>query len=180
MTASFNLSQLANNLNTSGRLDATDGLYGVLPPANGGTGQSSLTANNVLLGNGTSGVQTVAPGASGNVLISNGSTWTSGNISSVSGFGKSFATNGYQYLPSGMLMQWMRQNGVNVSTNYTINFPVAFANDCLNIQITSVTNDGSSFVPTIVSYNASSVTYRWERPSGGFNPANFFIFAIGY
>jgi hypothetical protein len=50
---------------------------GTLPVANGGTGQSSLTANNVLLGNGTSGVQTVAPGASGNVLTSNGSTWTS-------------------------------------------------------------------------------------------------------
>ena len=48
-----------------------------LPVANGGTGATSLTANNVLLGNGTSAVQAVAPGASGNVLTSNGSTWTS-------------------------------------------------------------------------------------------------------
>ncbi len=43
----------------------------------GGTGQTSLTANNVLLGNGTSALQVVAPGASGNVLQSNGTTWTS-------------------------------------------------------------------------------------------------------
>ena len=43
----------------------------------GGTGQTSLTANNVLLGNGTSAVQFVAPGTSGNVLQSNGTTWTS-------------------------------------------------------------------------------------------------------
>lgn len=43
----------------------------------GGTGSTSLTANNVLLGNGTNPLQTVAPGTSGNVLTSNGTTWTS-------------------------------------------------------------------------------------------------------
>lgn len=48
-----------------------------LPVASGGTGASSLTANNVLLGNGTSAVQSVAPGTTGNVLTSNGTTWTS-------------------------------------------------------------------------------------------------------
>jgi hypothetical protein len=48
-----------------------------LAVADGGTGSSSLAANNVLLGNGTSALQAVAPGTSGNVLTSNGSTWTS-------------------------------------------------------------------------------------------------------
>jgi len=48
-----------------------------LPVANGGTGQTSLTSNNVILGNGTSAVQTVAPGTAGNVLTSNGTTWQS-------------------------------------------------------------------------------------------------------
>jgi hypothetical protein len=48
-----------------------------LAVADGGTGSSSLAANNVLLGNGTSALQVVAPGTSGNVLTSNGSTWTS-------------------------------------------------------------------------------------------------------
>lgn len=47
------------------------------PVANGGTGATSLTANNVILGNGTSAVQVVAPGANGNVLTSNGTTWVS-------------------------------------------------------------------------------------------------------
>lgn len=50
---------------------------GTLPVANGGTGASTLTANNVILGNGTSAVQFVAPGTSGNVLTSNGTTWAS-------------------------------------------------------------------------------------------------------
>ncbi|MCX6106238.1 MAG: hypothetical protein NTY08_10455 [Proteobacteria bacterium] len=50
---------------------------GTLAVANGGTGASTLAANNVLLGNGTSAPLTVAPGTSGNVLTSNGSTWAS-------------------------------------------------------------------------------------------------------
>jgi hypothetical protein len=50
---------------------------GTVAVSNGGTGATSLTANNVLLGNGTSQLQVVAPGTSGNVLTSNGTTWTS-------------------------------------------------------------------------------------------------------
>jgi len=49
--------------------------------AQGGTGLATLTANNVILGNGTSTPTFVAPGTSGNVLKSNGTTWTSGTIS---------------------------------------------------------------------------------------------------
>lgn len=43
----------------------------------GGTGLATLTANNVILGNGTSTPAFVAPGTSGNLLTSNGSTWQS-------------------------------------------------------------------------------------------------------
>lgn len=48
-----------------------------LPVASGGTGAATLAANNVLLGNGTSAVQEVAPGSSGNILTSDGTTWVS-------------------------------------------------------------------------------------------------------
>lgn len=58
--------------------------YGTLGVTGGGTGATSLTANNVLLGNGTSALQTVAPGTSGNVLVSDGTTWTSGTVSGTS------------------------------------------------------------------------------------------------
>lgn len=43
----------------------------------GGTGLTTLTTGNVILGAGTSTPTFVAPGTSGNVLTSNGSTWTS-------------------------------------------------------------------------------------------------------
>ena len=48
-----------------------------LTVSDGGTGRSTLTAENVLLGDGTNAVKFVAPGTNGNVLTSNGTTWTS-------------------------------------------------------------------------------------------------------
>ena len=50
---------------------------GTLPVANGGTSLTTLTANNVILGNGASAPTFVAPSTSGNVLTSNGTTWAS-------------------------------------------------------------------------------------------------------
>jgi len=52
-------------------------INGPLTVAVGGTGAATFAANNVLLGNGTSAFQVVAPGTTGNVLTSNGTTWTS-------------------------------------------------------------------------------------------------------
>jgi len=62
-------------------IDASAVTTGTLVVARGGTGASTLTANNVLLGNGTSALQAVAPGTNGNVLTSNGTTWTSAALS---------------------------------------------------------------------------------------------------
>jgi hypothetical protein len=70
----------SGNLTLGGTLSAvnlTSQVTGTLPVANGGTGATTLTSNNVIIGNGTSAVQFVAPSTSGNVLTSNGTTWTS-------------------------------------------------------------------------------------------------------
>lgn len=71
--------QNANNVNITGGTitGITD-----LAVADGGTGRSTLAANAVVLGNGTSGVNTVAPGSSGNLLVSNGTTWTAATLAS--------------------------------------------------------------------------------------------------
>lgn len=58
-----------------------------LAVADGGTGVSTIPANAVVLGNGTSAIQTVAPGSNGNVLKSNGTTWTSAAPTVTSGLG---------------------------------------------------------------------------------------------
>ena len=85
-TGTVNGISLSGTVTSSGNLTLGGALSGVnlasqvtgtLPVANGGTGQTALTANNVVLGNGTSAVQVVAPGTSGNLLTSDGSTWAS-------------------------------------------------------------------------------------------------------
>ena len=74
--ARTNLSAASSGANSD--ITSITGLTTALTVAQGGTGAATLTANNVVLGNGTSAVQFVAPGTAGNVLVSNGSTWTSG------------------------------------------------------------------------------------------------------
>ncbi|MCH9836045.1 hypothetical protein K0U83_10310, partial [bacterium] len=72
-------SQTLTNKTISGASNTISGLT----VASGGTGRATLTANNVLLGNGTGAVGLVAPGTSGNVLTSNGTTWASSTPSAV-------------------------------------------------------------------------------------------------
>ena len=58
----------------------------------GGTGSTSLPANQLLVGNGTNGILSIAPGASGNVLTSNGTSWSSSSPSST--FSSDITVNG--------------------------------------------------------------------------------------
>ena len=53
MTQAYNLSQLANNLDSTGRLDATDGLVNAVPVANGGTGSANASGARSNLGLGS-------------------------------------------------------------------------------------------------------------------------------
>jgi hypothetical protein len=80
-TARTNLSAAKSGSNSD--ITALSGLTTALSVAQGGTGSTTLTANNVLLGNGTSALQAVAPSTSGNVLTSNGTTWQSSALSAV-------------------------------------------------------------------------------------------------
>jgi len=81
----------------------TTNVTGTLPVANGGTGASTLTSANVILGAGTSAVTFVAPGSSGNLLTSNGSTWTSAAPSGGGGLGGTtvFTSSGTFTIPTG-------------------------------------------------------------------------------
>ena len=86
--ARTNLSAAKSGANSD--ITSLTGLTTALSVAQGGTGSTSLTANNVLLGNGTSAVQAVAPGTSGNVLTSDGTTWQSSTPASPIGVGQTW------------------------------------------------------------------------------------------
>lgn len=64
-------------------------LGSALTVSNGGTSSTTLTANNILVGNGTGALQVIAPGTSGNVLTSNGTNWYSAAAAAGGGGGGS-------------------------------------------------------------------------------------------
>ena len=102
--------QLLNNIVYGGSI--TNGtivsLTAPMSVANGGTGVATLTTNNVVLGNGASAVQFVAPGTSGNLLTSDGTTWASTTpaIIAPTAIGQvPFSTNGTSYTATQKITQ---------------------------------------------------------------------------
>lgn len=136
--------------------------------ANGGTGSTSLTANSVLLGNGTSALSSnlVAPSTNGNVLTSNGTTWTSaalpasggltllGTITTTSGNSVSLGSlnlSGYKYIYNVF-------NGVASNTS---------GPDCFisSTNVNSTMGIAASFSNTIGQLNYGCQI--WDLTSGG-------------
>ena len=81
MTQAFNLSQLANGVNSSGQLNIATYVTGTLPSANlptvpvdkGGTGETTYTNGQLLIGNTTGNTLTKATLTAGtNITITNG------------------------------------------------------------------------------------------------------------
>ncbi len=65
----------------------------VVTASQGGTGLTTLAANSLLAGNGTGTVNLIAPSTNGNVLTSNGTSWTSSApVKSATGYRRSGAT----------------------------------------------------------------------------------------
>jgi hypothetical protein len=152
--------QNANNVSITGGTitGITD-----LAVADGGTGRSTLTANNVILGNGTSAVNFVAPSTSGNLLVSNGTTWTSTTLAS-SGVKLGLGITGEVWNN----VTGSRSGGTLYTNNYA--YPIAF----------SAYGSGSGSSNTQIYVNGSLVYYnnaQWNGP--GAIPGGWFIVPPG-
>jgi hypothetical protein len=114
---------------TIGAINQTGDTFN-LAVAQGGTGLANLTANNVLLGNGTSALQAVAPSTSGNVLTSNGTTWQSqaagASFTDLSYTGTLTGGTGVANLGSG---QFYKDAAGNVAIGSTNTDPFALARE---------------------------------------------------
>ena len=117
-----------------------------LAVADGGTGRSTLSANAVLIGNDTSGLNTVAPGTSGNVLTSNGAAWSS-TTPAVVGVGQTWQSV-------------TRSAGVTYtnSTGKPICFLMAFASGASSNDYVTLTIGGVS-IPFIYAVLVSGVVF---------------------
>ena len=130
-----------------------------LAVGSGGTGSTTLTANNVLLGNGTSALQVVAPGTSGNVLTSNGTTWVSSAPGASGATVTSTTSTGPYYIvgssaTSGSLSTAYVNTGIsyNASTGDTTTPQVVASN---GIFVNNLTVGATYSIPS--GYSAHSV-----------------------
>ena len=146
----------------------TPSTNGLVKVAQGGTGLTTLTANNVILGNGTSNPIFVAPGSSGNVLTSNGTTWTSAGLSPefLSGTRMTFnQTNA----PTGWTKDTSTDNAGfrlvsgGVSSGGSVNFTTAFS-AATSITISSIS--GSAGATTLSTPQIPSHTHAISRDPG--------------
>ena len=145
-------------------------LGAALPVASGGTGATTLTANNVILGNGTSAVQVVAPGTSGNLLTSNGTTWASSAppTSFITGmilmWSGSIAT-----IPSG----WALCNGSSGTPDLRNRFIIGAHSDDAGVAKTTITGSptqtGGSKDAIVVSHTHTASSSPHQHSSSAYN-----------
>jgi hypothetical protein len=145
-------------------LNANNISSGVLAVAQGGTGASTLTANNVILGNGTSAVLFVAPGASGNVLTSNGTTWTSAaaaafDSGTVMLFAQTTAPTGWTKNTSSGDNSALRVVTGTASTGGSVAFTTAFASQTPSGSVSITAVSGSAGATTLTTPQIPSHTH---------------------
>jgi hypothetical protein len=96
-------------------------------------------------------------------------------LNDFTGSNQSLTTNGYQKLPGGLILQWITQN-TGASDFVTANWPIAFPNACLNVQVTTGPGlaETNYFDGVVVSYSSTQVRF------GYYSNTQYQVFAIGY
>ena len=118
------------------------------------------------------------------VLESNGvGTWriVSGSVSlrNSRDFGKSLASNGYQRLPSGLIIQWGSETITSNAGNVTRSFPLAFPNVGLFVMTSHNAQDNVYANPQITLVSASQFSIGLTMATGGLSRVLPWI-AIGW
>jgi len=136
----------------------------------------------VLLGNGTSTVQFVAPGSTGNVLTSNGSTWTSAaaaafDSGTVMLFAQTTAPTGWTKNTSTGDNSALRVVTGNASTGGSVGFTTAFASQTPTGSVSITAVSGSAGATTLSTPQIPSHTHTTNIRGGdggsGSGPGNY-------
>lgn len=149
-----------------------------LSVSKGGSGAGSFTANNVLLGNGTSAFQVVAPGSSGNVLTSNGTTWQS---TAPGGFVSrgAFITNNGTCAISSQHDSFIASVSHPATGQCTLTFTGSYWS-AAPICVVSPTSAGDVYMGhTLAAATTTDVTGRVSDHSGVAADADFSIVCVG-
>src|SRR5574337_300202 len=122
---------------------------------------SSIGGGCYIMVDSTGGAAQVAAGAQSNQAVNLGQ------------FGNSLAGNGYQKLPSGMIIQWL-SGTIGFGTSTTLNFPIAFPNNCF-AAFGNVQNNTAGYALSIAGTTKTTVSGYHNAPTN----QQVYIFAIG-
>ena len=144
---------IPNNFAVTGTLGVTGAttLTTALGVTSGGTGLATLPANNVLIGNGASAVASVAPGTSGNLLTSNGTSWVSSPSTSGVAFPQNIQSADYTLVLSDAGKQIFHPASDTATRTYTIPANASVAFSIGTVVIFTVENGGRSVAVSITS-----------------------------
>lgn len=168
-TARTNLGAAKSGANSD--ITSLSALSTPLSVAQGGIGAAELTDNYVLLGNGTDAPQMIAPGTSGNVLTSNGTTWSSAAPTAASGITlgtpvatTSGTTKDFGSLPAGIKQFTISVAGISFTTTAALGFRL-----------------GAGGTPQATGYtsNFGTIAVAANTTTGGSTTAGFLTSALG-
>jgi hypothetical protein len=119
----------------------------------------------------------------GDILTYNNSTnsWVASSLSA-QGFTASLSSNGYQRLPSGVIMQWGLLSSVSLDqTWHLVNLPITFPNKIFNASATIEYQDAVVYsIGTVIKGLSSSGFYVMGDNSTASSSGNIYWQAIGY
>lgn len=173
--AGSNTTQIA----TTAFVTAATGTLGTMASQNanavaitGGTVAATFTGN--LTGNVTGNVT----GSSGS-CTGNAATVTDGVVTAnFTGSNQSKATNGYQKLPGGLIMQWGTYSGHSGWSSVNVTFPIAFPTATVNVHTTI---QAGQLGNTEGALTVNSVSTTGFTSTSGFSGAfSVYYLAIGY
>lgn len=155
-----------------------------LSVAQGGTGAATLTANNLLIGNGTGAMSFLAPGTSGNYVKSNGTTWTSAAPTTISSVVvKTFASLS-AFSNSAISSQTTRNVAMfNIPAYFTlgqITFNVVTATSAGTVKLCIYSEDGATLMADVTTASISTIGVKSiaVSPTVDFAPGNYWL-AVG-
>ena len=163
--------QLVNNIVYGGSItNATIvSLTAPITVANGGTGLATLTANNVMLGNGVATPQFIAPGTSGNLLTSDGTTWSSTApvFTAPTAIGQiPFSTNGTSYTATQKIVQTTAQASTGGSSIDFTSIP-SWAKR-ITVMLSGVSTNGTATLQIQLGTSSGVVSSGYLGASVGF------------
>lgn len=155
---------------SSGTLD----ISGTLGVASGGTGLASVTAGNLITGNGTNAFNSISPGSAGQVLTSSGSAWSSSALPTASSSSSGIVSTSSQTFSgsktfSSAFSASTTGNRIGKTANPDSKWPLFVASDTADPALNCYNGSASGYALNVLYKSSSSNPIIFQRVNPDFD-----------